>query len=122
MAAAMRYNLAGLMLHDPARIDALALEIHTRSCLATRFRSSDLSRSGMLGGALNRYAGPTLLIWGGCDVTADAPAAIKALTQDSPQRRGLIVPEAGHWVQYERAAQVDEALDTWFVPCSQAAL
>ena len=39
LAGVMRHNLAAHMLHDPARIDALAVQVHTAACLNTRFYS-----------------------------------------------------------------------------------
>jgi pimeloyl-ACP methyl ester carboxylesterase len=46
--AALLNNLAALMLHDKAAIDALAFEIHDISCHGTRFRSKEVSQSGGL--------------------------------------------------------------------------
>ena len=45
--AALLHNLAALMLHDKAAIDALAFAIHDISCHGTRFRSKEVSRKGM---------------------------------------------------------------------------
>jgi hypothetical protein len=41
--AALLHNLAALMLHDKAAIDALAFAIHDISCHGTRFRSKEVS-------------------------------------------------------------------------------
>lgn len=112
--AAMRHNLAALMLSDPARIDARALEVHTLSCQRTRFRSRDLSRGGSLANTLSAYTQPVLFIWGEHDVTADPPVVIAALTASGPGRQGLIVPDAGHWAQYEQPERINAALTDWF--------
>jgi len=109
----LRHNLNQLMLyrHDP---DELALDVHEISCLATRFRSRPASLGvGMLQ-ALRRYAGPVLLIWGEQDVTALVHELVPDIAARGPGREWRIVPEAGHWVQYERAAMINDLLAHWF--------
>lgn len=110
----MRHNLAMHMLHDPA--DALAVYIHSQSCLATRFHSKAISRSGGLTGWLAQYAGPLLLVWGEHDVTAEPAQAGRAVVEAcAPQQscRMQIIAGAGHWVQYERAETVNSLLLEW---------
>ena len=102
LAAIMRHNLLMHMLHDEAALDDEALAIHTRACQATRFRSKRLSRAGGLQSLLAAHAGPVAAVWGAHDVTAD-PAQAAALVGCPAQ----VIPGAGHWVQYEAAAQVD---------------
>jgi pimeloyl-ACP methyl ester carboxylesterase len=114
--ATMRHNLSMHMLHVPAEdIDALAVRIHTDACLHTRFRSRDISQSGGLFEALARRTGPTLMVWGEHDVTADPAALVTAVAEKLPQAQTRIVEGAGHWVQYERADKVNELLSGWFV-------
>lgn len=110
----LRHNLAVLMLHDAANIDPLALRVHEQSCLATRFRSKAISRGPLLEPALDSYQGPTLLIWGEHDVTAHPVDAAQQIAGDSPNREWCLVPGAGHWVQYERPAEVNQLLLRWF--------
>jgi len=117
--AALAHNLKALMLHDPAALDALAFEIHDRSCHATRFRSKTASLAGGLQLALDAMDGrgvPQLLLWGGHDVTADAPALVAALTQGHPLREGCVVEGAGHWVQFEAARAFDARLLRFLQP------
>jgi pimeloyl-ACP methyl ester carboxylesterase len=114
LAGAMRHNLAAHMLHAAASdIDDTALWLHTAACLATRFRSRDISRSGGLADALRRYAGPTLLAWGAHDVTAVPEDLGPRLAQALPDARWRVVPGAGHWVQYEAADAVNRMLLEW---------
>ncbi len=110
LAEVMRHNLLMHMLHDPAAVDALALRIHTEACLATRFRSRTISLAGGLGGWLAKYAGPLLLVWGEHDVTAVPEDALRAMSQGRSGCRTVLVPGSGHWVQYERADQVNALL------------
>jgi pimeloyl-ACP methyl ester carboxylesterase len=111
----LRHNLKALMLHDPASIDALAMAVHERACMATRFRSKSISRgSPVLGQALDSYGGKTLLIWGEHDVTADPVEAAPRIAGNLPTRRWHLVPGGGHWVQYERADEINQLLLQWF--------
>lgn len=105
--AVMRHNLGLHMLADPANADELALHIHTDACLRTRFHSRSISRAGGLAIPLDGFEGPVTLAWGEHDVTATPAALVPRLTQGRPGRRAVIVPDAGHWVQYEAAERVN---------------
>ncbi|WP_100227936.1 alpha/beta fold hydrolase [Cupriavidus basilensis] len=113
LAGAMRYNLEAFMIADAAKVDAMAMYAHTESCRLTRFRSKNISRSGDLRDALDRFGGEVLLAWGEHDVTADPVPAIAAMTQGNPRREGRVITNAGHWVQYEAHAPVNALLDGW---------
>lgn len=108
--AALLHNLAALMLHDKAAIDALAFVIHDISCHGTRFRSKDVSQAGGLQAALDTFAGPQLLVWGEYDTTADSRPLVAQLVAGHPRRQGAVVDGAGHWAQYERADEVNALL------------
>lgn len=110
LAAIMRHNLALHMVGDASLIDDEAVEIHTRSCLQTRFRSKDVVQPRSLQSALSRYHGPTLLVWGEHDVTAEPATLLPQLAAGRRDCTAHIVPTAGHWVQYEAAAIFDAHL------------
>jgi len=112
--AALLNNLAALMLHHPAAIDALAFEIHDISCHGTRFRSKEVSQSGGLQQALATMGVPTLLLWGEFDVTADPRPLVAQLAAEGPGREGVVIDGAGHWAQYERADEVNARLLEFF--------
>lgn len=101
LARVMRHNLAMHMLHGPAADDPLALEIHTRACLATRFRSKPISRGNSLADALAGFTGPTVMAWGEHDVTADPQTLALQWTQGHAHRRAQVVRGAGHWLAYQ---------------------
>ncbi len=113
LAQVMRHNLGLHMLHAPASIDTQALRIHTDACLSTRFYSKAISHAGGLAAALKLYPGPLLLSWGEHDVTAVPDQAALALREGRADCTTHIVPGGGHWVQYERAAAVNEMLLEW---------
>jgi pimeloyl-ACP methyl ester carboxylesterase len=110
--AKMRHNLSVFMLHGP--IDPLALEIHYRSCLRTRFHSKKTSMSPALTDALTQLEMPVLMLWGEHDTTGD-PAEVGPMWQGACANRTYdILPAAGHWVQYEAADEVNRRLLDWF--------
>jgi pimeloyl-ACP methyl ester carboxylesterase len=107
----MRHNLSMHMLHAAAEeIDPLAVQIHTDACLRTRFRSKDISQGGGLQQALAQRHGPSLLVWGEHDVTADPEVIGSALAASVPDGRAHVVKGAGHWVQFERADEINALL------------
>jgi len=113
LARVMRHNLAMQMLHQPEAIDALALAVHTRACLATRFRSREISRGGGLPQLLALCRAPLRLLWGEHDVTCDPAVLSLGLGAQAPDRRARVLPGVGHWVQYEAAEAVNRQLRAW---------
>ena len=113
---ALRHNLGVQMLQGAHSVDAAALHIHREACLRTRFRSKSLSRAGALPALLARYAGPVLLAWGEHDVTAVPETTRPLLAQRTDSSRFVVVPGAGHWVQYEAAAEINALLLQWLNP------
>lgn len=111
--SAMRHNLAVHLLHDPERIDSLAVEVHTSACVQTRFRSKEISRGAVLAAALNLQVADVLAVWGEHDVTADPKRVIGALFEGRDGRAGCVIEGAGHWVQYERADETNRLMIEW---------
>lgn len=111
--AALRQNLASFMLYHSASLNALALEVHEQSCLLTRFRSKAISRAGALPGLLEALSVQMLMVWGEHDVTAQPEEVAEALKQDRAERDWCLVSTAGHWVQFERADEVNRLLRCW---------
>lgn len=107
------HNLRAHLLHDPAAADAIAEEVHERACLRTRFRSSDISQSDELVRLLGKIDRPMLLVWGEHDVTAHPRIVADRLSEGRPERLGRVIAGAGHWVQYERADEVNALLLDW---------
>jgi pimeloyl-ACP methyl ester carboxylesterase len=115
-AAALRHNMATLMLHDPASIDDLALAVYEAQVHTSRFNSKAISRAGGLQAALAAYAGPTLLLWGAHDLTAVPEELAPQLAAGCRNATWRIIDGAGHWVQYERDDAVSLLLEDWFGP------
>jgi pimeloyl-ACP methyl ester carboxylesterase len=100
---AHRKNLSILMIHDPAKIDDLALYVQAENSFRSRVRGKHVSTTGSLAQSLAGFKGKLAGIWGDRDATS-APyiAERKAFVQTmQPGAPFEIVPGAGHWVQYE---------------------
>lgn len=113
LAETMRHNLLAHMLHRSQSADATALHLHTQACLRTRFHSKALSRAGGLQALLPHAADVLLLAWGEHDVTADPKQAAAQLSVYHPRVQTAVLPEAGHWVQYEAPDAVNRLLCGW---------
>jgi len=111
---AHRHNLAELMLHAPAAVDALAMLVHRGASERTRLRSKPLSRTDATRRALGRLHLPVLLAWGEHDPTTGGAATAPTLAQGHANRQWHVVPGAGHWVQYERPGEINALLARWF--------
>lgn len=108
----MLHNLQLHLLATPA--DEQALAIHMTACLRTRFHSKSISRAGGLVDSLRVLTCPVLLLWGEHDVTATPHDLAPLLAAQCLHARTQVLANAGHWVQYEAAEQVNDLLATWF--------
>lgn len=108
----MRINLERHMLAGPADDEAVA--IHTQACVRTRFKSKRISLSGGLQAVLATLSYPQWLLWGEHDVTATPQVLVPELARQLPQARIEVLPDAGHWVQYEAAERINPMLVDWF--------
>jgi 2-hydroxy-6-oxonona-2,4-dienedioate hydrolase len=103
--ATHRFNLNQLMIHDPDKIDELALWLQKTNHARARMRSRRFSRSGALIEALPKITARLDGIWGERDATAYPHVEDRArlLRGVQPGARFAVVPGAGHWVQFEAA-------------------
>ena len=109
--ATHRYNLNQLMIHDPDRIDELALYLQKTNHARARMRSRRFSRSGALIEALPQIAARLDGIWA---------SATRPPTRMSRSARACCATLAGgplhcrsrrrHWVQFEAAEQFNPIL------------
>jgi 2-hydroxy-6-oxonona-2,4-dienedioate hydrolase len=110
--AAHRHNLGMLMLHDPAKIDALAIHMQKINAEHSRVRGKHVSHTGTLAEALASFTGRLAGIWGEHDATAVPYLAERRekLQQLHPQATFDVFPGVGHWVQYEEAERFNHRL------------
>jgi 2-hydroxy-6-oxonona-2,4-dienedioate hydrolase len=102
-AATHRHNLGILMIHDQAKIDALAIHMQKINAERSRIRGKHVTHTGALAEGLSGFAGRLAGIWGEFDATAVPYMAERAekLRQFQPQAAFDVFPGVGHWVQYE---------------------
>lgn len=112
VAEAHRFNLAALMLSDPARIDDDTLGRYTADVRRARVNSARISRTADLKRTLVALGMPVHGIWGRKDVTAhgrfdDIRDILRAA---HPQAELHVIEDAGHWVQHEQAGAFNAIL------------
>jgi pimeloyl-ACP methyl ester carboxylesterase len=110
-AQAHRENLAVMMIADRSRIDDLAIFLQAENVRRARFRSGGIPESDALWSALPAVTARIAGIWGAHDafvgVHLDERRRLLATRQPDLDFR---VVEAGHWVTYEAAEEVNAAL------------
>ncbi|WP_108462604.1 alpha/beta fold hydrolase [Devosia naphthalenivorans] len=103
------HNLAVFMFSDPSRIDSTSVDIQASNTRMARVKSRPLSSLGLLHDVLGEYEGRLCGIWGEDDATARGYISDRCqlLRSFHPNTPFYTIPEAGHWVQYERHKEVN---------------
>ena len=101
--AAHRKNLATLMLHDPAKIDDLAVALQAANVPRDRMHRRRLALTDILAQTLPTLACPVEAIWGQKDALyVEVMDALAGKLATAPKFGELVfIAGAGHWVQYE---------------------
>jgi pimeloyl-ACP methyl ester carboxylesterase len=101
--AAHRKNLGILMIHDPAKIDDLAVLAQASNAAQSRTRGRHVTNSGVLSECLMGFPGRLAGIWGEFDATnyPYVEQRRERLRQFNPDSSFDVIAGAGHWVQYE---------------------
>jgi pimeloyl-ACP methyl ester carboxylesterase len=109
-----RRNLGILMIHDPRKIDDLAVYIQSQNAGRSRVRGKHLAQPMALSHCLPGYQGRLAGIWGEHDATSAPYLAEREqrLRQFQPAATFDIVHGAGHWVQYEAPDEFNRLLRT----------
>jgi 2-hydroxy-6-oxonona-2,4-dienedioate hydrolase len=109
---AARHNLNQVMFADPDSVDEATIDLHLHNIACARFNSRRLSWQDRLERDIRPVTQPIQLIWGGKDrmATPSVEARAQRCRTVRPEIRVDIIPDAGHWVQYERAAPFDSVL------------
>lgn len=108
-----RHNLATLMLHDADRIDALALQIHAANVVRDRLPRRRRAGPDALLSCLGRLSCPVHAIYGAHDVLYGErlPELAGVFAQATSGFADLqLIPQAGHWVQFEAPDAFNAAL------------
>lgn len=107
-----RHNLRTLMLAQDESLDDLALALHAANLPRDRLRRRQLMLTDLLARTLPTLACPVAGIWGEHDVLyLGRQHVVREVLATAPRALGVqFVPDAGHWVQYERAEAFNRAL------------
>lgn len=101
--AALRNNLLALMIHQPAKVDALALHVQEIDSLRAGMNPTDLVLPDKLIAPLAKITAPLAAIWAEFDQPHPAPDVQEAvLRQHYPALEFRVIADAGHWVMYEQ--------------------
>lgn len=99
-----RNNLGVIMLHDPSRIDDLAVHVQRENGLRYRFRVARDNTSTLLRDYLGKVDAKLSCIWGEHDVytIGNRDRRIAVMRETHPDLRLSVIDDAGHWVMYEK--------------------
>lgn len=109
-----RSNLQKLMVCDPAAADDLALAIHLENMGKARLRSRGIARGSVLADSLKDLPCPLNCIFGDSDTTLapDLKGNRDYIESLYPGLPFHVLPQVGHWAQFEAADKVNDLLDT----------
>ena len=109
--AIVRANMESLMVLHPATLDDTALSLHYANLKRDRLRRRRISRTPLMIELQTRWRCPVHAIWGSGDILIrhDTPR-LREVLAGCDLRALSLIDDAGHWVQYERAAAFDAVL------------
>lgn len=107
-----RHNLQKLMVHDPEAADDLALTIQTDNMAKARLRSRGIARTSVLADSLCDLPCPLNCIFGDKDTTLypDLTGIRNYVEEIHPGAPIHVIPNAGHWVQFEAWEAINKLL------------
>ncbi len=98
-----RQNLGILMIHDPRKVDELAVHIQFYNAPLSRVRGKHVVQASAMADCLPHVKARVAGIWGEHDVTSPVELVAERLREFQPQATFDMIPGAGHWAQYEAA-------------------
>ena len=100
-----RRNLELLMLHDPKKVDGVAIYMQIMNTTRAKTRSRDMGIAGALSKVLPQVRTPLTGVWGEFDSTTypHIQERIDIFRAVQPGFQMHLIPGAGHWVAYEAA-------------------
>lgn len=105
LAAEAWRNLEILMLHDPAKVDGVAIHMQILNTTRAKTRSREMGQAFRLSEVLPRVTTPLTGIWGEFDSTTypHIQERIDLFRALQPDFQMNVIAGAGHWVAYEAA-------------------
>jgi len=100
------------MLHDPAKVDGVAIHMQIMNTTRAKTRSRDMGRAYKLSEVLPRVKSAAHRIWGEFDSTTypHIQERIDLFRALQPDFEMNIIEGAGHWVAYEAADAFNKRL------------
>jgi len=112
----LRYNLCVMMIADPAKATDEAVDLHAENFRRTRYDGRSFSVSNNVATALKNIACPVQFIYGEKDALGhgDLKRREEIVRSQHRDARFVVLPGAGHWVQYEAPEDVNRLLLEFF--------
>lgn len=104
-----RYNIATLLIHDTRLIDQTAIDIQLYNAENTAQSGRALASNSDLKSAIMQTTNPIDVIWGEKDAIAAEfiDSSGRFLQARFPVGISHIIPDLGHWLQYENPQKVN---------------
>jgi pimeloyl-ACP methyl ester carboxylesterase len=114
--AILRHNLMQMMFVHEATITEETVDIQRDNVARQRFNTQPFTGGSLTRAALPKIKVPTLGIFGARDNLSwpDVSARVDPCRELMPAMRIELIPDAGHWVQYERPEPVNRLLIEFF--------
>ena len=118
----LRHNLAVLMIADPDKITEEAIDLHLANVRRTKYDGRHMSLGERMPAALKRIICPVQMIWGERDVLPypNTRARAEFARAARPDVRIDLIPDTGHWVQFEAPEAVNRAMLEFFATTSRS--
>ncbi len=113
--AANRENLARLMIYDRSRIDDFAVYLQTENTDRARFRSPNFALGTYVLDGISEATAPLLVMFGEYDAASYPNIDLREekLREVRPDVNFEVIPDSGHWMQYETADVFNSRCVAW---------
>lgn len=110
-----RHNLNAMMLVHPESVTEEVIDLQQANVIRDRLRRRRIARTDVLAQAQSHWTCPVHGVWGALDALyqdtlEQVPAVLSSMATFA------VVPDAGHWVMYERPDAFHEAVDPLLRP------
>ena len=113
-AEVQKHNLLAIMISRPEHVDALSLYLQTENTKRSRLASHIFALGDECARAIAMLQCPVASFWGAEDIARFYFAERRALfARLSPGGPFHVIPDAGHWVQYEAAPVFNRLFMAW---------
>lgn len=112
---ANKENLARLMIYKRERIDDTSVYLQTSNTNRARFNSPQFARSNLVLDGVKAITTPLKVIYGEHDAAAGSGIESRRELFQSvrPDVEFEIIPDAGHWLQYELSDVFNKKCEQW---------